>query len=155
MKTLQKLTVKDAYQLVDEDPILVRMTDEFNQIINNFAHHTDLRGIFVVDDENRFSGLITRTDLLDWARAKLGGYFQEPLTTVDKTIRLVSLINAFTAGDVLRTDTKNAAVFANDTLAHALRIMIESDLTFLPVIDESHHIIGSLTLSELLNLATT
>ncbi len=151
MITLQKLTVKDAYLLVDEDPILVRMTDEFNQVINNFAHHAELRGIFVIDDDNRFSGVITRTDLLDWARAKLGAFLLKPLTTTDKTIRLVKLIKASTAGDVLRPDTKKAAVFANDTLAHALRMMIDADLILLPVIDELRHIIGSLTLSELLN----
>ena len=153
MITLQKLTVKDAYRLVDEDPILVRMTDDFNLVINNFAHHAELRGIFVIDDDNRFSGVITRTDLLDWARAKLGAFLLKPLTTTDKTIRLVNLIKASTAGDVLRPDTKKAVVFANDTLAHALRMMIESDLILLPVIDELQHIIGSLTLSELLNQA--
>jgi len=153
MNTLQKLTVKDAYQLVDEDPILVRMTDEFNQVINNFAHHNELRGIFVVDDDNRFLGVITRTDLLDWARAKLGVVFLKSVTNMDKTIRLANLIKASTAGDVLRPDTKKATVFPNDTLAHALRMMIEADLILLPVIDESQHIIGSLTLSELLNQA--
>ena len=111
MITLQKLTVKDAYLLVDEDPILVRMTDEFNQVINNFAHHAELRGIFVIDDDNRFSGVITRTDLLDWARAKLGAFLLKPLTTTDKTIRLVKLIKASTAGDVLRPDTEKGSRF--------------------------------------------
>ena len=153
MITLQKLTVKDAYQLVDEDPILVRLTDEFSQVINNFVHHAELRGVFVVDDDNRFSGVITRTDLLDWARVKLGAVLLKPLTDTDKTIRLITLIGASTVGDALRPDTKKAAVLANDTLAHALRMMIEADLILLPVIDESQHIIGSLTLSELLNLA--
>lgn len=155
MIILQKLTVKDAYRLVDEDPILVRLTDEFSLVIHNFAHHAELRGVFVVDDDNRFSGVITRSDLLDWARVKLGAVFLKPLTNTDKTIRLVNLLKASSAGDVLRPDTKKAAVLTNDTLAHALRMMIEADLILLPVIDESQHIIGSLTLSELLNLALT
>ncbi len=72
---------------------------------------------------------------------------------MDKTIRLITLIGASTVGDILRQETKKAAVLANDTLAHALQMMIETDLIILPVIDESQHIIGSLTLSELLNLA--
>jgi len=153
MIALKKLTVKDAYQLDDEDPILVRLTDEYSQVIHNFVHHAELRGVFVVEDDNRFAGVITRTDLLDWARAKLGAVFLNPLTTTDKAIRLVNLVNASTAGDVLRQDTKKAAVFANNTLAHALQMMIEADLIVLPVIDESQHIIGSLTLSEVLSLA--
>jgi CBS-domain-containing membrane protein len=56
-------------------------------------------------------------------------------------------------GDILRPETRAAAVFTSDTLAHALRKMIETDLIILPVIDKSQKIIGSLTLSELLNRA--
>ena len=68
MNTLQKLTVKDAYRIDDENPILVKLTAEFSQIIYNFAHHAELRGVFIVEDDNRFAGVITRTDLLDWGR---------------------------------------------------------------------------------------
>ncbi len=155
MIALRKLTVKDAYQLDDENPILVRLTDEYSQVIHNFVHHAELRGVFVVEDDDRFAGVITRTDLLDWARARLGAVFLKPLTNTDKSIRLVNLINASTVGDVLRPETKKAAVRAQDTLAHALRVMIETDLIVLPVIDEAQHIIGSLTLSEVLNRALT
>ncbi len=155
MITLQRLTVKDAYRLDDEDPVILRLNDEISQVINNFAHHADLRGVFVVDDDNRFFGVITRTDLLDWARVKIGAVFLKPLIDMDKTIRLISLIDASTVGDILRQETNKVVVFANDTLAHALQMMIEADLIVLPVIDESQHIIGSLTLSELLYLALT
>ena len=155
MITLERLTVKDAYLLDDEDPVILRLNDEISQVINNFANHADLRGVFVEDDDNRFSGVITRTDLLDWARVKIGAVFLKPLIDMDKTIRLISLIDASTVGDILRQETNKVVVFANDTLAHALQMMIEADLIVLPVIDESQHIIGSLTLSELLYLALT
>lgn len=153
MNTLQKIFVKDAYHLDNEDPILVKLTDEFSQVIQNFALHTELRGVFVVDDDCRFLGVITRTDQLEWAQAKLGAILLKPLTDMDKTIRLITLIRSSSVGDILRQETKNAAVQACDTLAHALRKMVDTDLIILPVIDESRHIIGSLTLSELLNLA--
>jgi CBS domain-containing protein len=152
MNTLQKRFVKDAYHLDNEDPILVKLNDEFSQVIQNFALHTELRGVFVVDDDNRFLGVITRTDQLEWAQAKLGAILLKPLTDMDKTIRLITLIGSSSVGDILRQETKTAAVLENDTLAEALRKMIATDLIILPVIDESHRIIGSLTLSELLNL---
>ncbi len=141
MITLQKLIVKDAYRLDDEDTILVRLTDEFSQVIHNFAQHAELRGVFVVDDNNCFLGVITRTDQLEWAQAKLGAVLLNPLTDMNKTIRLITLIKASTVGDILRQETKKAAVLATDTLAHALRMMIETDLIILPVVDESQHII--------------
>ena len=152
MITLQRLTVKDAYRLDDEDPVLLRLNEEISQVINNFALYTKLRGVFVVDDDNRFSGVITRTDLLDWARVKFGVALLKPLFDMDKTIRLITLIDTSKVVDILRQETNKVAVLANDTLAHALQMMIEADLIVLPVIDESQHIIGSLTLSEILNL---
>jgi len=150
MNTLQRLTVKDAYRLDDENPVMLRLDEEISQVIKNFARHADLWGVFVVDGENRFSGVITRTDLLDWARVKLGAALLYQLTDLDKTIRLSTLVGATTVGDLLRQETNNVVVFANDTLAHALQKMIEADLIVLPVINESQEIIGNLTLSELL-----
>ena len=153
MQNLQGLNVKDAYRLNDEDPIVVTLSNEIDQVIENFAHHAELSGIFVVEDDNRFAGVITRTDLLDWARVKVGTALMKPLGDRGKTLRLISLIHASKVSDMLRQETKEAAVLPDDTLAHALHRMIEADLILLPVIDESQHIIGSLTLSELLNRA--
>ena len=153
MINLEKLTVKDAYRLVDDSPILLKLNDEFGQVIKNFAQHVELRGIFVVDDHNHFLGVITRRDLLDWARAKLGKVLYRPLTDMDRTIRLVTLVGASKVGDILRPETKNAAVNLNDTLGKALGNMVDIDLIVLPVVDESQHVIGRLRLSELLNLA--
>lgn len=153
MITLQNLSVKDACLMDDDHPILFALDDDFGQIIKNFAHHTELRGIFVVDGDNRFLGVITRTDLLDWARAKLGAFLLKPLTDMNKTIRLITLIRASTVGDILRPETKQAVVRVDDTLDHALRIMVETDLIILPVINDLQHIIGKLRLSEVLNLA--
>jgi CBS domain-containing protein len=153
MITLKKLTVQDAYQLDDQDPILVKMTAGFNEVVQNFVTHADLRGVFVVDDDNRFAGVITRTDLLHWAQVKLGAFFLKPGMNSEETLKLAKLINVSAVEDVLRPDTKKAAVVANETLAHALKTMIEADLIVLPVIDEAQYIIGGLTLSEVLNSA--
>jgi CBS-domain-containing membrane protein len=152
MKILEDMTVKDAYHLRTEDPIMVRMGDEISVVITSFSNHEELRGIFVVDDKDRFLGVITRIDLFDWARVKFGAYFLKPLKDSDKTMRLINLINASTVSDMLRPETINSTVLAEDSLAHALKVMIETDLIILPVIDKSQRIIGNLTISELLNM---
>jgi CBS domain-containing protein len=153
MQNLQRLFVKDAYRLHEEDPILVTCDDEISQVIENFAQYAELSVIFVVEDNGRFAGVISRTDLLDWARVKVGAALMKPLGDRGKTLRLVSLIHASKVSEVLRKETVEAAVLPEDTLADALHRMIEADLVILPVIDEDRHIIGSLTLSELLNRA--
>ena len=153
MQYLLGLKVKDAYHLNDENPIVVKWTDEINLVIEDFAHHTELSGIFVVDEDDLFAGVITRTDLLDWARVKVGAALMKPMEDRGKALRLVSLIHASKVSEILREETKEAAVLPDDTLAGALRTMIEADLILLPVIDDSRHIIGSLTVSELLSRA--
>ena len=153
MRTLQKLSVKGAFRSEEEDLAPVRLADTIHVVIDNFVHHAEFGGVFVIGDDQRFSGVITRTDLLDWVRVKLGAAFLKPLPDVDKTLRLASLVNAQTVVDLLRPETKNAAVSVNDSLAHALKLMIEADLIILPVVDDAWRIIGRLTLSELLNRA--
>ena len=150
MIKLDKIIVKDTISLDDDHPVLLKLTDDFSQVIKNFAQHIEIKGIFVVDEEDRFLGVITRTDLLDWARAKLGTILYKPLTDMNETIRLVTLIGASHVGDILRSETKNAAVHLNDTLGEALKIMVDIDLIVLPVVDDSNRVIGRLRLSEIL-----
>ena len=152
MITLQTTTVKAACRLDDGQPLLLKMTDDFSQVILNFAHDAELRGIFVVDEEDHFLGVITRTDMLDWARARLGAVTLKPLTDMNKTIRLVTLIKASLVGDILRPETKGAAVRVDDTLAYALKVMFDTDLILLPVVDDKQHILGRLRLVDVLNL---
>ena len=155
MRKLEKIAVKDTIRQDNDHPILLKLTDDFSQVIKNFAEHIEIKGIFVVDEEDRFLGVITRTDMLDWVRAKLGTILYKPLTAMEETIRLVKLIGASKVGDILRPETKNAAVNQNDTLGEALKIMVDIDLIVLPVVDESLHVIGRLRLSEILDRALT
>ncbi|MFN2235238.1 MAG: HPP family protein [Anaerolineales bacterium] len=155
MRKLEKIAVKDTIRQDDDHPILLKLTDDFSQVIKNFAQHVEIKGIFVVDEDDRFLGVITRTDMLDWARAKLGTILYKPLTDMNETIRLVTLIGASKVGDILRPETKNAAVNQNDTLGEALKIMVDIDLIVLPVVNESLHVIGRLRLSEILDRALT
>jgi len=155
MRKFEKIAVKDTIRQDDDHPILLKLTDDFSQVIKNFAQHVEIKGIFVVDEDDRFLGVITRTDMLDWARAKLGTILYKPLTDMNETIRLVTLIGASKVGDILRPETKNAAVNQNDTLGKALKIMVDIDLIVLPVVNESLHVIGRLRLSEILDRALT
>jgi len=72
---------------------------------------------------------------------------------MNKTIRLIKLIRASLVGGILRPETKEAAGHLDDTLADALKVMVDTDLILLPVVDESERIIGSLRLAEVFNLA--
>ncbi len=150
MITLQRLKVKDAYHMDLIPSLIVQPDEEFSKVVQRFASRPVTRGIFVADADSCLLGVITRTDLLDWARVRLGAVLQAPIPDRDKTFRLVSLMHASTAGQVMRQDSHRAAVKADDSLAHALRLMIELDLTVLPVVDENICIVEDLKLDEIL-----
>jgi CBS-domain-containing membrane protein len=154
MRTLQKLTVRDAYNLDLSPALIVGPDEDFSQVIKRFASSPELRGIFVAGADQQLLGVIARTDLLDWARAKLGAILQGPIRDIDKTLRLVNLMRASTAGQVMHPKSSRAGVKPEDTLSLALRRMIELDLIVLPVVDGDNRIVGDLKLSELLARVT-
>jgi CBS-domain-containing membrane protein len=150
MLTLRRLTVQDAY-LLDLIPSLIVGPDEdFTEVVQRFSERRQTRGIFVADQEKHLLGVITQTDLLDWARVKLGAVLQTPVPNREKTLRMASLMHASTAGQVMHPDSHRAGVKANDSLAYALRLMIELDLHVLPVVDDQKRIVEDLKLDEIL-----
>lgn len=165
MLTLKELKVQDVCSFDPDPSLLVGPDEDFAEIIQRFARLTELRGIFVVDDEQRLLGVITRADLLDWTRVKIGSPEEILFTStskvelftstskVEEAIRLVSLMHASTVGQFMRPNSHLAAVKPDDTLAYALRVMIKTDLIVLPVVDESGRVVEDLKLSELLTLA--
>ena len=151
MLTLKKLTVRDAYDFDPHPSLIVGPDEDFAKIIQRFANLPELRGIFVADSEKRLLGVITRRDLLAWARVKIDSP-EEILCSpkVEDAIRLICLMRASTVGQFMRPNSHRAAVKPDDSLAHALRLMIELDLIVLPVVDEAGRIVEDLKLSELL-----
>jgi CBS-domain-containing membrane protein len=147
---LQKLTVRDAQNLDPCPSLIIGPDEDFSRIVQRFADLPELRGIFVADTEQRLLGVITRTDLLDWADAKLGPLLQVYSSNRERPIRLASLIHASTAGEVMHPDSHRSAVKPDDSLAHALKLMIELNLVVLPVVDETNRIVEDLKISELL-----
>ena len=150
MQLLEELIVGDTYQPDRSPPLLIGPDAGFAAIVQRLARQPELRGTFVVDDEQRLLGIITRGDLLDWSRAQLGASLQAPFKGVEETLRLASLINASKVGQVMHANSNKAAVKKDSSLAHALRLMVELDLIVLPVVDSYDRVIGEVRLSDIL-----
>lgn len=150
MITLQKMTVNEVYNSNFNPLLLVGSNEQLSLVIKRFSNHPDLRGMFVVDEQQHLLGVVTRTDLLDWARVKFGGMFHAPRPDLDKSIRLINVMRASTAGEFVHPNSYKAAVSTDVSLAQALRVMIELDLILLPVVTKTNQIIGDIKLSDLL-----
>ena len=152
MKTLQKLIVKDLYLLDTSPPLIVQAGQDITHVIKQFAQKPALRGIFVVDEEKHLVGVITRRDLLDWARTRIGASFRSTRDFwLAEDARLIRIMVSSSVSDIVHPDSSAAYVKLEDSLAQALRVMIEYDLICLPVIDDAGQIIGDLKLTEILH----
>jgi len=154
MKILEGRTIGDVYTMDRRPSLLVGPDERFTAVVRRFAERPEMRGIFVVGEKDRLIGVITRRDLLDWARVQLGeATYSTEEAWLAEDVRLTALMRAITAGEVMRPGSEAAAVRPSDTLAEALRRMIAHDLICLPVVDEQGWVLGDLKLTEVLACA--
>jgi CBS domain-containing protein len=142
--------VKEVYDANHKLSVLVRADELLEDVLRRFAEEAWLRGIFVTDEAGRLMGVITRTDLLDWARLRLGTALKATAGKPERILRLIRLVGAATAKDAIHSGSQRAAVQLDDPLDRALQLMLDIDLIAIPVVDNEGRILGDLTLSHAL-----
>jgi len=125
--------------------------ESLTKVITLFASNAGLHCVIIVDPYDRFVGVITRNDILNWFRRKLVTISYNSLSDADKCIRLRNLINSAKVREVMSSNGSYAAISPDDSLLHALNLMAEFELTVLPVVDGSNRVIGARTLSDVLH----
>lgn len=145
---MNDIPVKDAYHTLGTTTKIVKEDTPLDFIIEQFAHDPKVKGVFLVDSQGRFAGVITHADLLRWARVRLpSGLRWRPLP-VGEVLRL---IHASKASDLARGKRNGLGVRPDETLADALKQMVDYNEVDIPVLDQQGKILGDLTLSEVLH----
>jgi CBS domain-containing protein len=148
---MKPICVRDVYDPKKRLSVLVRADEPLEDILRRFAQEAWLRGIFVTDEVGRLVGVITRTDLLDWTRLRLGTALGGTgAARPDRVMRLAQLVGAASARDAIRPASQQTAVQLDVSVDRALQLMIEADLITVPVVDNEGCILGDLTLSHIL-----
>jgi len=148
MSRPMKLLVKDVFEIAKTLSLIVDEGEPIHKIIKHYVENPSLRGIFVVDKERRLKGIVTRTDLLQWAKFRIGAYASNDSLIVDKINRYVY---STTAKDIVHRYSSETYVKPEDNLTSALEMMLNEDILDIPVVDEEKRIIGDLILSEVLD----
>ena len=157
MVQLRNLSVGEVFDknvmlslIVDEDETVASM-------VKKFAETPSIRGIFVVDRENVFKGVITRKTMLYWARIHLGlGLNRTELAysaRINQVLReIMKYAHGTAAKELVNRHSDKIYVKPQDSVICALNLMISSDLIDILVISDERKIIGDLKLNEILNL---
>jgi Mg/Co/Ni transporter MgtE len=141
------LLVKDVFENTTLS-LIVNEEETITEIIKHYAERSSLRGIFIVDKEQKLKGSITRNDLLQWAKFKIGADLGSDVVAIDEINRYVY---STIAKDIMHKYSSEVYVKPEDSLDLALDIRLNEDTLAIPVIDEEKKILGDLIFSEVLD----
>jgi CBS domain-containing protein len=143
---MKDILVRDVYRLHGTASISMDEETPLEEIISRFAHEPAVRGIFLVDGEQRFAGTVSRAAILKWADYQLFGKWKSGVPNSEVTNK----ITAVKAKYLARGDWHSLGVREADNLAEAFKQMMSFGEDIVPVIDDDGKVIGDLRLSELL-----
>ena len=145
-KKSQPLFVRSVYNSVRMNSLIVDENETLRETIMKFSEQPELKGIFILDKSKKLKGVVTRIDLLNLVKIKIGKDLGEvPL----RTLHLRELKEVKTK-DIASVYSKAAFVKLEDLLEKALKLMIDMDLVAIPIVDDDNNIIGDLKLSDIL-----
>lgn len=140
------LRVRDVFDSTKMDSLIVNENETLEKTVARFAERPPLRGIFLVDEGMQLKGVVTRADLLNVIKLKLG----KDLGGLPLRIFLLKSIRDVKIKNITSMLSRKAYVKLDDPMERVLELMINMDLITIPVIDDENNIAGDLKLSEIL-----
>jgi CBS domain-containing protein len=139
------LFVKDAFHEHGTSAIIVEENIPLRDIISIYAKQPKITGIFLVDNNKRFSGIVSKYAIQKWAQYQLSDKWQGDGSCSE----ISNMIESVQSIALARTG-KTMGLRGEDTLEKAFKLMVDLGEDILPVVDTEGRIIGDLTLSEVL-----
>ncbi len=132
--------VRDLLPFSHTKPSVVARKATLAQIVDTLLNDPGTREVYVVDDEDRFFGVIPLRRL---ARFVFTGQVPDKASATE----LLEYVSAETAQDLALQ--KAAYVQEDDPLEHVVEIMFRFDINEIPVVDAERAIVGNLNMMEL------
>lgn len=146
---MQTIKIADICRQSQMQALIMKANTPLEVAIQEFAGNHYVRGIFLVDDEERLVGVVNKQDILNWIRLEVS---LPPQTASPSLVQMRRLLQAELIEDIALPDSDETAVSLDDTLADALNTMTRHNLVDIPVVDENGRIVNDLRLSEVLAL---
>jgi len=143
------LLVRETYHPEKIRALVIDENSSLEEVVRRFARSRVLRAIFVVDAQRRLIGIVTRTDLLNYVKVKLGRWGFAAWDPSWKSV--LRYLRAARAKDLVHRGSRDAYVRLDDDVAKALHIMIDHDLITVPVVDKNRRVIGDIGVPDILH----
>jgi CBS domain-containing protein len=140
-------TVREVYRQHGTAAMTLPANASLENLIDIMVREPSVRGIFLVDSEQRFAGMVTRVNLTRWAHLNLAGGKAAKDLPLSEFFRI---IDARKAKDLLGGDGPDLSVREEDSLQSALDKMLEIDEDMIAVTDRGGTVLGDLRLTEIL-----
>ena len=122
---------------------------ELEEVINKFTENPAIHGIFLVDSNNRFRGIIRLRDLRKWVQLRI--LKEQGMHRTLSAWEAYHIVSADKSVDLVYGDRDSLGLQVNDTLQKALQKMVEYETNILPVLDNDDRIIGELLITHVLH----
>jgi len=142
------ITVREAYHPKTMRALVINEDEPLEEVLHRLAKPRILGAVFVVDSEGRFCGVVTRTDLLNYVKVKLGKWDYDSRSSSWRAA--VKYIYAAKVKDLVHRGSSRTYVRPDDYVTEALDLMITHDLINVPVVDKNGSILGDVGISDIL-----
>ena len=141
---LNALTVSDVWELVVENPSAIGPDAPLVELMEKMVEDIRTRHVYVVDDGRHLQGVV-RMHMVTGLLFPL-----QALGTVMTDVNLLRYVNL--GGQFVRDvmNIKPLSVRADTSLHDMARVLLEEDLTELPVVDEANRLIGQVNMYEII-----
>lgn len=138
---MQTVKVADICRQSQMQALVMPADTPLEAAVREFADNHYVRGIFLVDEDERLVGVVNKQDILNWIRLEVS---LPPQTASPSLVQMRRLLQAELVRDIALPDSEDTAVSLNDTLADALNTMTRHNLVDIPVVDENGRIVNDL-----------
>lgn len=147
---MKNTLVKDVYELHGTASAIMNQDCTLKEVVTRLANEPGTRGIFLVDQNGRFSGIVSRTAIIKWAEFQLFSKQQDG----DVPDEITDMITNIPARNLARGERHSLGVFESDTLQKAFEQMVKYGEDVIPVLDIEGRVTGDLSLPEILLTVT-
>ena len=148
---IREMPVSEAAKLLNISPVIVRSDADLLAAIRAMSQSPSAHLAAVVSQTGHLLGLVTLRSLADHIFFGIMPevFYGEVTTDMDRSLDFGEMANVHNIADLM---IKPVAVHASDTVGKAFSLMHKYDLTGLPIVDDSNHVVGFVGMLELLDL---